>query len=70
MMSQVNPKIVARFKKIFKKEYGVEYSDDEAREAIHNIVGLFDLLLIMDKKQNSHLYERNSGEQGMVRREF
>lgn len=42
MLSQ---KLIDEFKQIFKEEYGVEYTDAEAREAANNLVGFFDLLL-------------------------
>lgn len=50
-MVYITPETVERFKKIFKKEYGVEYSNEEAWEAAHNFLGFFDLLLRLDRKQ-------------------
>lgn len=50
-MLQINPETVDRFKKMFKEQYGVEYSDKEAWEATHNLLGAFDLLLEVDRKQ-------------------
>ncbi len=41
---------VDEFKKIFKEEYGVEYTDQEAWEAAHNLVGFFDLLHKIDQR--------------------
>jgi len=69
-MILLTPETVARFKEMFKKEYGVEYSDDEAWEASHNLVGFFDLLLKMDRKQNPHLYERNSEKEDGVKQNY
>jgi hypothetical protein len=66
-MVYVSPETVAKFKKMFKEKYGVEYSDNEAREATHNLLGAFDWLLKQDMKQNPHLYKKtNSDEQGGV----
>ncbi|MCA9356098.1 hypothetical protein KC852_01075 [Candidatus Nomurabacteria bacterium] len=53
---------------MFKEQYGVEYSDSEAWEATHNLLGAFDWLLKQDMKQNPHLYKKtNSDEQGGVK---
>lgn len=49
-MVHITPKTVEDFKKVFKKEYEVEYSDEEAWEAAHNLLGFFDLLLRLDRK--------------------
>ena len=66
-MVHISPETVASFKKMFKEKYGVEYSDSEAWEATHNLLGAFDWLLKQDKKQNPHLYKKtNSDEQGGV----
>jgi hypothetical protein len=40
---------VQKFKEIFKKEYGKEYTDAEAREAASNLVGFFELLIKVDQ---------------------
>ena len=50
-MVELSKKTVEKFREIFKKEYGVEYADQEAWEAAHNFVGFFDLLLKLDRKQ-------------------
>lgn len=66
-MVHISPETVASFKKMFKEQYGVEYSDSEAWEATHNLLGAFDWLLKQDMKQNPHLYKKtNSDEQGGV----
>lgn len=49
-MVQLSPETVQDFKKLFKEEYDVEYSDTEAWEAAHNLVGFFDLLLKVDRR--------------------
>ena len=38
------------FQRIFEKEYGVKYTDEEAREAAENLVGLFEILMKADRK--------------------
>lgn len=66
-MVHITPDTVERFKKMFKREYGVEYSDKEAWEATHNLLGAFDWLLRQDMKQNPQSYkEINSEKQGRV----
>jgi hypothetical protein len=69
-MVHISPETVAKFKKMFKEEYGADYSDAEAWEATHNLLGAFDWLLKQDMKQNPHLYKKtNSDEQGRVKYE-
>ena len=68
-MVHISPETVASFKKMFKEQYGVEYSDSETWEATHNLLGAFDWLLKQDMKQNPHLYKKtNSDEQGGVKK--
>lgn len=50
-MVQIDYKTVEKFKKIFKERYGVEHSDQEAWEATHNLLGVFEWLLKEDLKQ-------------------
>lgn len=67
-MVHITPETVASFKKMFKEKYGVEYSDSEAWEATHNLLGAFDWLLKQDMKQNPHLYKKiNSDKKGGVK---
>lgn len=68
-MVRVSPESVEEFKRIVKEEYGVEYSDQEAWEASHNLVGFFDLLIKMDQKQNPENYTKkeNSETEGGVK---
>ena len=49
----LSEKSIQKFKKIFKEDYGVEYSDEEAREASENLVGFFDLLYKIDKRNKN-----------------
>lgn len=66
-MVHISPETVAKFKKMFKEEYGADYSDKEAWEATHNLLGCFSLLLKIDKRVNPHLYKKtNSDERGGV----
>ena len=46
----LSDKAIQEFKEIFKKEYGKEYTDAEAREAAENLVGFFDLLIKVDQR--------------------
>ena len=55
-MVHITPETVENFKQMFKKEYGVEYSDQEAWEAAHNLIGFFDLLLKVDRRENPENY--------------
>ncbi len=62
-MARITPKTVESFKKMFKREYGVEYSDKEAWEATNNLLGAFELLLQMDRKQHPETYiQANSSD--------
>ena len=51
-MVHITPEIAERFKQIFREKYGVEYSDQEAWEATHNLLGAFEWLIEEDQKQN------------------
>lgn len=46
----LSDKSVQEFKGIFKKECGKEYTDAEAREAANNLVGFFELLIKVDRR--------------------
>ncbi len=61
-MVHISPETVEKFKEMFKKEYGVDYSDQEAWEATHNLIGAFDLLLQMDRKQHPENYKKRNSE--------
>jgi|APSaa5957512622_1039677.scaffolds.fasta_scaffold47966_2 peptidase E len=50
---KISNKNLQEYREIYLKEYGKEISDDEAREAIHNLVGLFDILIKVDRKEQS-----------------
>ena len=53
---------------MFKKEYRVKYSGQEAWEATHNFIGFFDLLLKVDRRENpeNYIVEESSEERGGV----
>ena len=57
-MVHITPETVDKFKQMFKREYGVEYSDKEGWEATHNLLGAFDWLLKQEMKQNPENYKR------------
>jgi len=67
-MAHITPETVESFKMMFKEQYGVEYSNKEAWEAAHNLLGLFELLLRVDRRLHPENYSRrrNSGKQGRV----
>jgi hypothetical protein len=66
-MVHISSETVSKFKKMFNEEYGADYSDSEAWEATHNLLGAFDWLLKQDMKQNPENYKkRSSDEQGGV----
>lgn len=61
-MVYISPETVANFKAMFKKEYGVEYSDEDAWEATHNLLSFFELLMKIDQR----IRRQNSEKQGGV----
>ena len=66
-MVHITPETVAKFKKMFKEQYGVEYTDSEAWEATNNLLGAFDWLLKQDMKQNPELYKKKNNEKENIR---
>lgn len=59
-MAELSKQSIEEFKQIFKEEYGVEYTDDEAWEASHNLVSFFSLLMQID--------QRNKGKNSKIPR--
>ena len=47
----LSEKATKKFKQIFKKEYGVDYTDEEAQEATYNLYGFFKLLYEIDRDE-------------------
>lgn len=47
---------VNKFRELIKREYGVEYIDEEAAEAAENLVGYFKTLIEIDSRhrRNTH----------------
>lgn len=61
MLSQ---KLIDEFKQLFKKKYGVNYTDEEAREAANNLVGFFEILLKIDARNKQKDHEKTEKVQG------
>lgn len=57
-MVHIDPETVEKFQKMFKREYGVEYTDKEAWEATHNLLGAFEWLLKEDQRQHPENYKK------------
>jgi hypothetical protein len=57
-MVHITKDTVDRFKEMFKEQYGVDYADQEAWEATHNLLGAFEWLLKEDRKQNPERYTK------------
>jgi len=49
-MIQFSKERILEWQKIFKEEYSKELTYEEAYEAAHNLVGFFDLLLKIDRR--------------------
>jgi len=47
MLSQ---EAIEKFKELMKREYGVDYTDKEARQAAENLVKFFELLIKIDRR--------------------
>ena len=54
-MVQLSRERILEWQKLFKENWGEEYTFAEATEAAHNLVGFFDLLLKIDKKTKTTL---------------
>jgi len=54
-MVQFSKERILEFQRIFKGEYGKKFSYKEATEAANNLVGFFDLLLKIDRKNKNKL---------------
>jgi hypothetical protein len=57
-MVHISKETAESFKQLFKEEYGVEYTDQEAWEASHNLLGAFEWLLKEDRKQHPENYKK------------
>jgi len=67
-MVQLSKESILKWQKLFKKEYGKEFTYEESYEAAHNLVGLFDLLLKVDMRQNPQNYVKKRQEKGQGNR--
>ena len=67
-MAQLSKERILEWQKLFKEEYGKEFTYEEAYEAAHNLVGLFDLLLKVDMRQNPQNYVKKRQEKGQGNR--
>ena len=52
-MRELSPEELQKWKESFAKDGIVYESDDDYREAIHNLVGYVDLLIQMDQQQKA-----------------
>jgi len=50
ILSQYRKTLKAEFKELIKKHYGKEYTDEQAREGVYNLLNLFRVLLNCDAK--------------------
>ena len=62
-MVQLSKERILEFQKIFKEEYGKKLSFAEAHEAAHNLIGFFDLLLKIDRRENPQNYIQKARNQ-------
>jgi len=49
-LEMLSREAIEKFKKLMKQEYGVDYTDKEAREAAENLVNFFELLIKIDRR--------------------
>ena len=54
-MFQLSKERILEWQKIFKEKWSVEYTFAEAEEAASNLIGLFDLLLKIDRRNKENL---------------
>lgn len=54
-MVQLSRERILEWQKIFKEKWGVEYTFTEATEATNNLVGFFDLLLKIDRRNKDKI---------------
>ena len=55
-MVQLSKETILKWQKLFKEEYGKDFSYEEAYEAAYNLLGFFDLLLKIDMRENPQNY--------------
>ena len=59
-MVQFSKERILEFQRIFEEDYGKKLSYKEAHEAVHNLVGFFDLLLKIDMRKNPQNYTKKA----------
>lgn len=62
-MKELSPEELQKWKDSFAKDGIVYSSDDDYREAVHNLVGYVDLLIQMDQQQNAATKSELSNEE-------
>ncbi len=55
---EISKERVLELQKIFEKDYKRKLSYKEAHEAAHNLIGFFDLLLKIDKRNKPEKYKK------------
>ncbi|TSC72623.1 MAG: Uncharacterized protein G01um101438_340 [Parcubacteria group bacterium Gr01-1014_38] len=63
-MATVTEKSLAEFKRIYKKEYGKDIGDAEARDAAQRLLDVFKLLLDVDKKERARQLKLKESPKG------
>ena len=53
-MIQLSKERILEWQKIFKEKWEIEYTLSETAEAANNLVGFFDLLLKIDKRNKKN----------------
>lgn len=51
---QISEETIQRFQKIFEKDYGRKLTKKEALETAYNLLGFFDLLLKVDRRNKKN----------------
>ena len=59
-MAYITQDTVDKFKEMFKKEYGVEYTNEDAWKATSNLLNVFEWLIKEDRKQHPENYIRKN----------
>jgi hypothetical protein len=62
----INKKQLQKFREVFQKEHKVKLSEEEAREAMENLINYFDLLIQFDQEDKRK--EKIKSKTGIVNR--
>jgi len=57
---QISEETIKEFQEIFEKDYGRKLNKKEDFEAIHNLLGFFDLLLKIDMRISPQRYNKKN----------